>query len=157
MLLHQDSHGGGSLVAVHVTISHRCRRRGDGVVPPETNSQPWPDRLPVMILSARTAQADMLPAFEAGADDFLLRSAGYLELRARLRALLRRATGQQEREPLNIGPLIIDPAAHAASLHGKRLELRRLEYELLLYLARKPNRVFRKHELLKDVWGCNSS
>jgi DNA-binding response OmpR family regulator len=52
---------------------------------------------------------------------------------------------------------MIDPAAHAASLHGKRLELRRLEYELLLYLARKPSRVFRKHELLKDVWGYNSS
>jgi DNA-binding response OmpR family regulator len=129
--------------------------------PPEHDKQqmpsPWPDRLPVMVLSARSAQADMLRAFEAGADDFLLRSSGYLELRARLRALLRRAAGQQEREPLYIGALMIDPAAHTASLHGKRLELRRLEYELLLYLARKPNRVFRKHELLKDVWGYNSS
>ena len=90
----------------------------------------------------------MLRAFEAGADDFLLRNAGYLELQARLRALLCRAAGQPEREPLHIGALTVDPAAHAASLHGKRLELHRLEYELLLYLARKPNRVFRKHELL---------
>jgi len=52
-----------------------------------------------------------------------------------------------------VGPLRIDPAAHAASLHGERLELRRLEFELLLHLASNPSRVFRRHELLRAVWG----
>ncbi len=117
---------------------------------------PWPGRLPVIVLSARTTQADMLRAFEAGADDFLGRSAGYLELRARLQAVLRRSEHVPDDEPLKIGPLTIDRAGYTASLHEKPLQLRRMEYELLAHLARDPRRVFNKHELLKAVWGFRS-
>lgn len=118
---------------------------------------PWQDGLPVIVLSARNTQPDLLRAFEAGADDFLSRAVGYLELRARLRALLRRAESKPADGPLRIGPLTIDPRAYAASLHDKRLELRRMEYELLVHLASDPNRVFRRQELLRAVWGFRST
>lgn len=121
-----------------------------------TTLSPSPEGLPVIVLGARATLPDLLRAFDAGADDFLPRTTGYLELRARLRALLRRSETKPDDEPLQIGPLRIDPAAHAATLHGERLELRRMEFKLLLHLASDPSRVFHRHELLKAVWGFRS-
>jgi DNA-binding response OmpR family regulator len=120
-------------------------------------ASPWPSSLPVIVLSSRTEQPDLLRAFEAGADDFVCCRVGYMELRARLRALLRRSVSERRGTPVQVGPLVIDTAAHAASLHGNRLELRRLEYALLLHLAADSGRVFSKHELLQAVWGYRSS
>jgi DNA-binding response OmpR family regulator len=112
----------------------------------------WPAELPVIVIGARAQEPDLLRAFDAGADDFLARPAGYLELRARLRAVLARA-GKHCALHVAVGALKIDLHAHAVHLHEHPLQLRRLEYELLVHLARQPRRVFTKQELLRVVWG----
>jgi DNA-binding response OmpR family regulator len=113
----------------------------------------WSERLPVIVLSPQVEQPDLLRAFDAGADDFLARPPGYLELRARLRALLLRTEGDRGSRRVEVGPLAVDLHAHAVNLHDHPLRLRRLEYELLVHLAGEPQRVFAKEELLRAVWG----
>lgn len=114
----------------------------------------WQADVPVMILSSSTDQVDLLRAFDAGADDVLTRPPAYLELRARLRAILRRTTtGRAENRPLRIRSLTIDTASREVTINGRPIHLRRLEYDLLAYLASEPRRVFHKQELLTNLWG----
>jgi DNA-binding response OmpR family regulator len=119
---------------------------------PRRRESPWAERLPAIVLGAGAQESDLLRAFDAGADDFIARPAGYLELRARLRALLARAAGDPAPSVLCVGPLAIDTRARAVTLHGRPVSLRLLEYELLLTLARDPRRVFARHELMRLVW-----
>ncbi len=114
---------------------------------------PWHPDVPIIMVSEECEQTDMLRAFDAGADDFLESPPTYLELRARLRAVLRRAAGPTNNRVLQVGPLTIDGRAHRATLHGTCLALRQMEYELLVHLASEPTRVFRKSEILRTIWG----
>ncbi len=108
----------------------------------------------MIILAANTHQADLLRTFDAGADDVLARPPTYLELRARLRAILRRTTtGRADNRPLRIRSLAIDTTSREVTINGGALHLRRLEYDLLAYLASEPRRVFHKQELLTNLWG----
>jgi DNA-binding response OmpR family regulator len=118
---------------------------------------PWHPDVPVIMLSPECEQTDLLRAFDAGTDDFLEYPPTYLELRARLRAVLRRAGSLTAHPVLQVGPLRIDTAARTARLHDKHLELRQMEYELLVHLASEPTRVFRAAELLRNVWGYPES
>ena len=115
---------------------------------------PWDRRLPAIVVGPRANELDLLRAFESGADDYLARPLAYLELRARLRAILRRAgEGRADVRRLSVGALAIDTYTREVTLNERSLELRRMEFELLTALAREPSRVFTREELLRDVWG----
>jgi DNA-binding response OmpR family regulator len=143
----------GGLESPGASLGLLAEIRGEGRAPWAGSSR-WSSSLPVIVVSADAQEADLLRAFNAGADDFLARPARYLELRARLRAVLRRASQEsEERSLITVGSLQIDTLAHKVSVHGREVSLRRLEYELLVHMAGSPARVFEKQELLQAIWG----
>lgn len=112
----------------------------------------WDERLPAIVLGPSAEQLDLLRALEMGADDFIAHPVSYLELRARLRAVLRRVESRPETRLLRVGPIEIDTSAHLVRVAGAPVALCRLEYELLVYLARNPSSVCTKQELLRAIW-----
>jgi two-component system response regulator MprA len=112
------------------------------------------NRVPVLMLTARDAVSDRIDGLDAGADDYLVKPFDIDELKARLRALLRRSGAEGSVDGgLSFGQLRLDPARHGASVGEKFVELTRTEYQLLELLMLNPRRVL-PHSLIYDrVWG----
>ena len=109
--------------------------------------------LPVIVLTARSAEMDKLLGFDHGADDYLTKPFGPRELVARVQALLRRAQPSKNEGEFAVGDLTISTMAREAVHRGRKLLLTPREFELLAFLARHPGRVLSREELLRKVWG----
>ncbi len=110
-------------------------------------------RLPLIVLSGRAGDSDRVRALERGADDFVAKPFSYGELRLRIAAVLRRASGRRGNGLNRVGELLLDPLGRQVWLRGTRIALAGKEFALLQALAAEPTRVFTKAELLRDVWG----
>ena len=119
----------------------------------EVRATPTTRDLPVLVLTARSAEMDRLLGFENGADDYLTKPFSPRELVARLRALLRRADAGRAEGAIRVGDLRVDPTAREASFDGTPLSLTPREFQLLEFFARHPGRVLSREELLRKVWG----
>jgi len=110
--------------------------------------------VPVLILTARGEEADVVLGFDCGADDYVTKPFSTAELLARARALLRRSSmstpGQQEVE--RFGDIEVDPAARTVSARGRQVDLSPKEFDLLLALLRRRGATATRAELLKEVW-----
>ena len=119
----------------------------------EVRGEPSTRDLPVIVLTARSAEMDKLLGFEHGADDYLTKPFGPRELVARLRALLRRSRPVREEGVIIAGELRVDTAAREAAFRARGLTLTPREFDLLAFLAQRPGRVMSREELLRKVWG----
>ena len=113
--------------------------------------------VPIVMLSAKGDTQDVVLGLEAGADDYMVKPFKHTsELIARIKARLRR-TNVGSIGKLNLADLAIDLVAHQITRQGKAIQLTRLEFDLLVALAKEPGRVFSRDELLSEVWGYQHS
>jgi two-component system response regulator MtrA len=113
-------------------------------------------RVPIVMLTAKSDTHDIVRGLEAGADDYMVKPFKPSELVARIRTRLRR-TGGEISSTLTIGDLAIDIVEHTVTRAGKEIPLTRLEFDLLVSLAKEPGRVFTREALLGEVWGYRHS
>ena len=111
--------------------------------------------LPIIMLTARAAEADKVAGLDGGADDYLTKPFSPRELLARVNALLRRTAGQDDGEAVSQGDLALDRAAHRVSAAGNAVALGPTEYRLLEFFMLHPDRVYSREQLLDRVWGGN--
>jgi two-component system response regulator MtrA len=108
--------------------------------------------VPIVMLTAKGDSHDVVSGLEAGADDYMVKPFNPSELVARIKVRLRRS-GVESSTTLRIGDIVIDQVAHTIIRNGKTIPLTRLEFDLLVALAKEPGRVFTRDALLSEVWG----
>ena len=110
--------------------------------------------VPIILLTAKTDDMDKLIGFDHGADDYITKPFNILELKARIKALLRRANmaSSQPQNELTIGSITLDPDGRNAYVNGKLVDLTAKEFDVVEFLMRNANRVYSRENLLDTIW-----
>ena len=111
--------------------------------------------VPIIMLTAKSENEDKLTGFDSGADDYLTKPFNILELKARIRALLRRSS-TDSRDELSAGAICLNPGSRNAQKNGTTIALTAKEYDLVEFLMKHPNQVFSRDALLDALWGDES-
>ena len=115
--------------------------------------------VPIIVVTARGEEVDRVTLLELGADDYVVKPFGFRELVARIRAVLRRTSGDQlQAEPavrIEVGPLQVDTRTREVTFAGRPVTLTPKEYDLLVYLARDPDTVHTREQIIEAVWDEN--
>ncbi|MCE0744449.1 phosphate regulon transcriptional regulator PhoB [Acetobacter sicerae] len=116
-------------------------------------ASPGGHELPIIMLTARSEEADSIRGLETGADDYLTKPVSMATLEARIRALLRRT--QAPAETLAFEDIVLDLVKHRVERGGRSVQLGPTEFRLLEFFMRRPGRVFSREEILRSIWGEN--
>jgi two-component system, OmpR family, phosphate regulon response regulator PhoB len=120
-------------------------------------ASPTTRTIPVLMLTARADEGDRLMGFDAGTDDYLTKPFSTRELIARVKAVLRRVDPSTDEAVLSLGDLQLDPSTHRAFAGSQELKLGPIEFRLLSFFLRNPERVFSREQLLARVWNDSDS
>jgi len=110
-------------------------------------------QLPVIMVTARTDEADRVAGLEAWVDDYVTKPFSTRELKARIKSVLRRRAPEAAQERLSAGSLDLDPVTHRVSVDGRPVQLGPTEFRLLRFFLARPERVHTRTQLLDQVWG----
>ena len=116
-------------------------------------ANPATKKLPVMMLTAKGSEYDKVLGLDSGADDYLPKPFGMMELLARVKALLRRAEGEDESAEYRLGTLFVCPERHQVSVNGEPVTLTKKEFDILQMLLENRGIVLSRDRLLNTIWG----
>ena len=111
--------------------------------------------LPVIMLTAKTHEDNVIQGLEMGADDYITKPFAPKELIARMKAILRRTAGEESGSEFKVGDLALEVDSRRVLLEGKRLEMGPTEFKLLHFFMSHPERAYSREQLLDQVWGTN--
>ena len=109
--------------------------------------------LPIIMLTAKSTEYDKVVGLDGGADDYVTKPFGTMELVARVKALLRRAEPMSDGKEYSIGPLLLNPDKHIIKVDGQDVALTLKEFQLLCYLIRNKGNVMTRDRILQEIWG----
>ncbi len=112
-------------------------------------------KIPVIMVTAKTTEMDMIKGFDDGADDYIRKPFSIMELLSRVKAMLRRTNDTDEEEVITIGKIQLDNERHAVVADGEEVDLTYKEYELLRYLMINRNIVLSRESIMRVVWGTD--
>ena len=112
-------------------------------------------RVPVIMATAKGSEYDKVIGLDSGADDYLVKPFGMMEMVSRVRAVLRRARPERSRSALSLGGVTIDPESRRVTANGQEVALTLKEFELLYTLMSSPGVVFTRDRLLSEIWGTD--
>jgi DNA-binding response OmpR family regulator len=119
-------------------------------------SDPATRDIPIIMLTAKAEEIDRIVGLEFGADDYVTKPFSPREILLRIKAIIRRRTGEPAEEKLRSGLITVDPSRHHVAVAGKPIRLTSVEFKLLTMLLRRPGRVQTRDRLLNEVWGYES-
>ncbi len=111
--------------------------------------------IPVIMATAKGTEYDKVMGLDLGADDYLAKPFGMMEMVSRVKAVLRRTAPPEELASLQVGELELNPNAHTVCANGRRIQLTLKEYELLRLFMENPGRVFTRNQLLERIWDAD--
>ena len=128
----------------------------DGVeVLKEIRSNPETRKIPVIMATAKGTEMDKIQGLDTGADDYLVKPFGVMEMVSRIKAVLRRCEPDEKEEVLSIGEITLSDKEHLVTVNGKKVVLTFKEFEILKLFMSNPGIVFSRDKLLSEVWGTD--
>lgn len=128
----------------------------DGVeVLKEIRSRPDTRKIPVIMATAKGTEMDKIQGLDAGADDYLVKPFGVMEMVSRIKAVLRRCENTSQDDTLSYGDITLSEKAHLVTVNGEKVSLTFKEFEILKLFIKNPGIVFSRDKLLSEIWGID--